>query len=264
MKLKAIKNTREKLNIAAKNLGIKEPSNMSITDLLDTMRRYKVKHNSYRLRKKFKRLGLKKYLKKQNVTKSDLNNAIQLNNKSLSNLQKLARLRRIKNSDNLSKEDLIYTLLISEKDHLEDNYMKYINSTTDNEIKAKINRIRILAAKLGNVLTKEERNIIREELCKLENKKRFTKTEKERAYAYLVELTNTLNNKEKYQHSDYHDFDYFGIRDTEHLFNTTDPHDYYKPALIKSAFSNNYEEYKIRGDKNKNLLLKQYLHMITP
>ena len=64
MKLKAIKNTREKLNIAAKNLGIKEPSNMSITDLLDTMRRYKVKHNSYRLRKKFKRLGLKKYLKK--------------------------------------------------------------------------------------------------------------------------------------------------------------------------------------------------------
>ena len=40
MKLKTIKNTREKLNIAAKSFSIKKPSNMSMTDLLDTMRRY--------------------------------------------------------------------------------------------------------------------------------------------------------------------------------------------------------------------------------
>ena len=37
MKLKAVKNTREKLNIKAKNFGIKKPTNMSITDLLNTM-----------------------------------------------------------------------------------------------------------------------------------------------------------------------------------------------------------------------------------
>ena len=51
MELKTIKNTREKLNIAAKNLGIKKPSNMSIIHLLDTMHRDKVKRNSYRLRR---------------------------------------------------------------------------------------------------------------------------------------------------------------------------------------------------------------------
>ena len=78
MKLKAIKNTREKLNITVKSLGIEEPGNMSITDLLGTMRRYRVKHNSYRLHRKFKKLGLNKYVKKQNVSKEDLRKAIKL------------------------------------------------------------------------------------------------------------------------------------------------------------------------------------------
>ena len=64
MKPKALKNTRDKLNITAKNLGIKKPGNMSITDLLDTMYRCRVKCNPYRLRKKFKRLDLNKYVKK--------------------------------------------------------------------------------------------------------------------------------------------------------------------------------------------------------
>ena len=86
MKLKAVKKTREKLNITAKNLGIKKPGNMSITDLLDTMYRCRVKRNPYRLRRKFKRLYLNKYVKKQSVTKSDLREATRLNNKSLDDL----------------------------------------------------------------------------------------------------------------------------------------------------------------------------------
>ena len=45
MKLKAIKNRRERLNITAKSLEIEESGNMSITDLLDTMHRYRVRHN---------------------------------------------------------------------------------------------------------------------------------------------------------------------------------------------------------------------------
>ena len=39
--------------------------------------------------------------------------------------------------------------------------------------------------------------------------------------------------------------------------------DYYKPILARSSFENNYGEYEIRGDKNKNLTLKQYLYIIT-
>ena len=58
--------------------------------------------------------------------------------------------------------------------------------------------------------------------------------------------------------------DYFGLRDIENLFDNIDDSDYYKPTLVKSSFNNNYEEYEIRGDRNKNLSVKQYLYMITP
>ena len=40
--------------------------------------------------------------------------------------------------------------------------------------------------------------------------------------------------------------------------------DYYKQILVRFAFDNNFEEYKIRGDKHKNLLLIEYLATITP
>ena len=124
-----------------------------------------------------------------------MHEATRLNQKLLSDLKKLAKFQRIKNSDNLSKEDLLYTLLRSEKSHLEDNYMKNIQTMTK---KAKINIIRILAPKLSNSLAKEERNVIRKELCTIENKKRFTKTQRQKAYAYLIKSLNTLDNKEKY------------------------------------------------------------------
>ena len=34
--------------------------------------------------------------------------------------------------------------------------------------------------------------------------------------------------------------------------------------LTASSFDNNYTEYEIRGDKNKDLSLKQYIFKITP
>ena len=83
---------------------------------------------------------------------------------------------------------------------------------------------------------------IREVLYKIENKERLTKTQRKRRLNFLIGLLKTLYNKEKYQDSDQYDLDYFGIRDLEHLFNTIDHDDYYKPILTKSAFLNNYEE----------------------
>ena len=49
----------------------------------------------------------------------------------------------------------------------------------------------------------------------------------------------------------------------EHLFNETIDN-YYKPILVRFAFDNNFEEYEIRGDKHKNLTLKEYLVTISP
>ena len=50
----------------------------------------------------------------------------------------------------------------------------------------------------------------------------------------------------------------------KHLLDHIDDDDYHKAILAKSSFGNNYEEYEIRGDKNKNMSLYQYLNTITP
>ena len=182
---------------------------------------------------------------------------------SLDDVKKIAILRRIKNYDKLSKEDLIYTLLISESNPIESNYEKYITNNTNNEIKARINNIRIILARLGNAVTKNEKNKIRKDLYKIEKKQKLIKTQKERVYKYLIQLANALNKREEYKHSDNKDLDYFEIRDIENLFIDAD-YDYYKPVLVKSSFENNYKYYEIRGDKDKKLSIKEYLYTIIP
>ena len=128
---------------------------------------------------------------------------------------------------------MIYILLRSQKCLQENKYEKYIIRNTDNEINTAVNNIRILVSLLGNVLTKEQRKTIREELHEIE-KKTLTKTQKERTLAYPDELVGTLSEQEKYQYIDQHDLDYFAVRDIENLFDHVD--DYYKPILIKSSF----------------------------
>ena len=162
----------------------------------------------------------------------------------------------------MTREDLIYTLLRSKEAPQENNYLRYLDNALNSELEKRINNARVLTAKLGNILTNKERKTIRDELYRLEDTK-LKNTERERAIAYLINLTRDLENKQKYHHSAYHDQNYYGIKDIEHLFNETID-DYYKPILVRFAFDNNFEEYEIRGDKHKNLTLKEYLATITP
>ena len=56
--------------------------------------------------------------------------------------------------------------------------------------------------------------------------------------------------------------DYFGIKDIKNIFANIDDSEYYKPKLVKSSFNNSDEYYEIRGDRNKNLSINQYLYTI--
>ena len=71
-----------------------------------------------------------------------------------------------------------------------------------------------------------------------------------------------LSNLKKYRLQD--DFRHRKIRDIRNLFNQSIDEDYYKPTKTKSAFNGNYIEYESKGEKNKNLSVKEYLHMIIP
>ena len=257
---------RKDYNLTAEKRSIVEPHKMSTEDLLNALYRYDIKRKSYSIRRKFRRLSLSKFIKKQNVSESDLRKARKLQN-ILDDLKKIAKLRRIKNYDDLSKEDLMYTILRSEKNLLEDNYTKYISINTDDKIKAKTNNIRLILARLGNIVTKKDRHKIRKELYEIEKKKRLTKTQKEKIYNRLIEIANILDKIETYKYHNHDDLDYFRIRDIESLFTNIDDDDdddYYKPVLVKSSFKNNYEYYEIRGGRYKYLSLNQYLYKITP
>ena len=111
-------------------------------------------------------------------------------------------MRRIKNYDNLTKEDLIISLLKSESNPVERNYMKYFNNSTsddtyDDKIKDKINDIRMILSRLGNILIKNDRKKIKKGLSEIEKKQNLSDNEKGKIYDHLFELVNTLNKKDE-------------------------------------------------------------------
>ena len=87
-----------------------------------------------------------------------------MNDLSQDVLKKLAKLQQIKNYNTLSKENLMYALLRSQNPN-EENYIKHITNDInitelDNEIRAKINDIKVIGTRLDNVLTKARREVV--------------------------------------------------------------------------------------------------------
>ena len=154
---------------------------------------------------------------RKNISKNDVIKVTELNKLSHDELKKIAKLRRIKNTSELSKKDLICALLRTETNTKENNYLKLLNNEANTKVKEKINKIRILLTMLGNIVTKEDSNSIRKELHELEKQIHFTKRQREDAHKYLSNLIVDLNKKLKYRFTDSHDQTYFGIRDIEKL-----------------------------------------------
>ena len=79
-------------------------------------------------------------------------------------------MRRIKNREKLTKEDLVLTLLKSESSALERNYMKHLNNniddndTYDHKIRGKISDINMILNRLGNTITNNDKKKIKKEL----------------------------------------------------------------------------------------------------
>ena len=130
---------------------------------------------------------------------NELCKAEKLQDKSIDELEETAMLRGIKNYNNLTKEDLIFSLLKSESSPAERNYMKYFNNSTNDEIKSKINDIRLILNRLGNIVTKNDRKKIKKEFYEIEKRQNLSNNEKEKIYDDLVKLANTLDKKKRIQ-----------------------------------------------------------------
>ena len=122
-----------------------------------------------------------------------------------------------------------------------------------------ISDIKKLLSRLRDILPKKDRKEIKDKL--IEHQRNLSEEEKEENNKYLRKLVRILNNKEEHDPNDRDDFDYFGIRDIENLFDKVNEEDYYKSTLVKSSFKANYKYYESRGNAEK---VKQYLNMIMP
>ena len=100
--------SKKSLITKAKKLGINDPHKLSTKKSIN-------KVNWHNISKKVTQLLRKKIGERANITKNDLDKALELYSLSSNNLKNLAKLWKIKNLSELTKDHLIYTLLRSEK-----------------------------------------------------------------------------------------------------------------------------------------------------
>ena len=96
------------------------------------------------------------------------------------------------------------------------------------------------------------RKEIKEKLYEIEHNENLSEENEE----YRRKLVRILNDKEKYSPYDRDDFDYYGIRDIENLFDEASEEDYYKPIFVKSSHKGNYKYYESNGDIEKKIISK--------
>ena len=155
--------------------------------------------------------------------------------------ERITKIRRIKNYEEMTNEELIISPLKSKQSIAE----LFNNNLYDN----KISDIRRILNRLRDILPRKYRKEIKEKLYEIEHQENLSEENDE----YLRKLIRIINDKEKHSNYDRDDFDYYGIRDIENLFDEASEEDYYKPILVKNYFKGICKYYESRGDKEKRL-----------
>ena len=168
-----------------------------------------------------------------------------MKNLSLNELKLMAKSKSIKYYKGNLKKDLI-KILSEPKPEI-------------NLSKKKIKEIKKDFNKLKYRFSKSKLSEFRRSLYNIKNQKSLSTPEIKETEKNLLELEKSLYNLKK--HCDHDDTEYQVIRDIKNLFGEVDE-DYYKPIKIKSASNGNYIKYESKGDKDKNLLPKEYLDII--
>ena len=177
-----------------------------------------------------------------------------MHNLSRDKLEQFTKIR-IKNYEDMKKEDLIISLLKSKE-----SIAELFNDNNNNEI----SDIKRILNRLRDILPKKDRKESKDKFYKIEHQKNISKAEREENDEYLRKLVRILNNKEEHSLYDCDDFDYYGRRDIENLFDEASKENYYKPIFVKSSNKGNYKHYESNGNISKKLSVKQYLIKIIP
>ena len=154
----------------------------------------------------------------QNLSQNKFNQIAIMRDPSRDELEQIAKIRRIKNYEDMKKEDLMSFLKSKITAEL----------FNDNHYDNEISDIRRIINRLRDTFPKKDRKEIKDKLYKIEHQGNISEEEKERNKEYPRKLVRIHNDKEKYGPGDCDDFDYYGIMDIPILFNETNEEDYYK------------------------------------
>ena len=171
----------------------------------------------------------------QNLSQNEFNQIVVMRGLSRDELEQIAKIRKIKNYEDMKKEDLIISLLKSIKSIAE--------LFNDNHHNNQISDIRRINNRLRDILPKKDRKEIKDKLYKKEHQRNISEEERE----YLRKLVRILNNKKIYGPGDRDDFDYYGITDIPILFSKTRKENHYKPVFVKRFHKGNYKHYESNG-----------------
>ena len=124
----------------------------------------------------------------QNLSQNEFNQIAVMHDLSRDELEQIAKIRRIKNYEDMKKEDLIISLLRSEESTTE----LFNDNRHDNEI----SDIRRIINRLRDILPKKDRKEIKDKLYKIEHQRNISEEERERNDECLRKLVRILNDKE--------------------------------------------------------------------
>ena len=137
----------------------------------------------------------------QNLSQNEFNQIAEIRGQSRDELEIIAKTRRIQNYEEMTKEELIISLLKSKQSIAE---LFNNNNLYDN----KISDIRRILNRLRDILPKRYRKEIKEKLYEIEHKENLSEAEKEENDKNLRKLKRNFNHKEKYSPYDRDYFDY--------------------------------------------------------
>ena len=141
----------------------------------------------------------------QNLSQNKFNQIAEMRGQSRDELEIIAKIRRIKNYEEMTKEKLIISLLKSKQSIAE----LFNNNLYDN----KISDIRRILNRLRDILPGKYRREIKEKLYEIEHNENLSKENDE----YHRKLVRILNDKGKHSPYDRDNLDYYGKRDIERL-----------------------------------------------
>ena len=114
--LRKVKSLRKKgLRYIANIRCIPTSDNMSTDDIIKAIYTHIHRKKQDEINEILTRSNLTRLVPRQNISRSEVDEILRLHNMSLNDLKRRDKLCDIMNYDNLSKEDLIYTILRSEK-----------------------------------------------------------------------------------------------------------------------------------------------------